>query len=272
MSEEYEPILRRIRELEERIATRQETIEYFEEILRVRREETGLSHIELFHIDPAYRRTVYAIRALRGWQTRDRKEIEKLKKLIPPIKALKLTITFSIETGRGHEPFYAEVTCQTIIPIDTSREQQTEIVNRIINAVIKLFWILFDTWKDVTKDKRDLWGAKAYDTILRRGIYFQKHAKTIYEEAMDNFLKALIKLGCLSRDPEEYVTTQAIIKIGLEVHPASPEDEPKYPTVNVLIEKGRSEETKGEWIIKKQLIIAPKTDVNIMEILEMRTE
>ena len=271
MSEEYEPILRRIRELEERIAARQETIEYFEEILRVRREETGLSHIELFHIDPAYRGTVYAIRALRGWQTRDREEIEKLKKLIPPIKALKLTITFSIETGRGHEPFYAEVTCQTIISADTPREQETEIVDRIVNAVIKLFWVLFDIQKALY-DLEHLKGTSEYDYMVKRKMQFQKYFKKIYEEAIDNLLKMIKNKGGLKRDPEEYVTTQAIIKIGLEVHPASPEDEPKYPTVNVLIEKGRSEETKGEWIIEKQLIIAPKTDINIMEILEMRTE
>ena len=272
MTEELEPILRRIRELEERIAARQDTIEYFEEILRLTREATGLSHTELFRIDRDYRGLVYAIRALRGWQTRDRKEIEKLKRLIPPIKALKLTLTFSIETGRGNEPFYAEVTCNTIIPAETTREQEREIVDRIVNAVVKLFWILFDTWKDITKDKRALWGAKVYNDLVKRAVYFQKYAKKIYEEAMDNFLKKLMELGGLKRDPEEYVTTQAILKIGLEVHPASPEDEPKYPTVHVLIEKGRSAQTKGEWLIEKQLTIAPKTDINILLILEMRAE
>ncbi|GAI76055.1 unnamed protein product, partial [marine sediment metagenome] len=87
--------------------------------------------------------------------------------------------------------------------------------------------------------------------IVGRKMFFQKYATEIYEYAMDNLLKAIIKLEGIARDSEEYVTCQAIIKIGVEYYPAPEEAEPKYPKVNVLIEKGTSAEKKGDWVIEK---------------------
>lgn len=271
MAEEYEPIIRQIRLLERRVVAREDTINYFLTILQIRREELRLPHEQLMAIDTAYRGTFYAIRALRGWQTRDRQRIEELRKHIPPIKALRLVLTFSIETGTGHEPFYAEVTCETVIAADLPLATQNEIIRRVMNATIKLFWIVFDAGKCVTKVKRDLWGAEVYDTLLKRMLFFQKYAELIYEVAMDNFIEALIKLKCFEeRDVDEFVTRQAILKIGVEFQYALVTSEPKYPFVDVLIEKGKSASTKGEWVIEKGIEVAPKTEIDIMEILDMK--
>ena len=278
--EGYEPILRKIRELEERMRRRAETIEYFESILKIKREEyyeltrlaPELIHRELFYIDPAYRATFFSVRSLKGWQTRDAKMIEELKKVIPPYKWLRVVITFSIETGEGHEPFYAEVTCDTVVGAE-----ETAAVDRIVNATIKLFWIMFDVQKALydlswLKESEKKEEKEIYDFIVKRKMFFQKYAEEIYEYAMDNLLSVIIKLGGLERSREEYVTCQAIIKIGIEYYPAPEEAEPKYPKVHILIEKGTSVETKGEWTIERVLLIADETEIDIMRILGMRYE
>ena len=271
--EEYEPILRKIRELEERIRKRTETIEFIETRLAVTREERPqYTHAELLGIYPPYRRDFYAMRSFKGWQTRDKKMIEELKRIIPPYKWLRVVITFSIETGKGHEPFYAEVTCDTVIGAE-----EPAAVDRIVNAVIKMFWIMFDVQKALydlswLKDSKKKEETEIYDFIVKRKEFFQKYAEEIYEYAMDNLLKVIIKLEGLTRDREEYVTCQAIIKIGVEYYPAPKEAEPKYPHVHVLIEKGTSAETKGQWTIERMLLIAPETEVDMLRILDMRYE
>jgi len=291
--DQYEPTIRRIMELENRIKAREETITYFEDILKTRREETGLPHTELFRIDRAYRGTVYAIRALKGWNTRDRKTIEELKKLIPPIKAIKLLLTFSIDTGRGHETFYAEVTAETVTSPNLTVEQRSEIVSRTLNVVIKFFWIIFDANKAITKDKKQIWGEEVYTRLknFKNFIQYQvvksispedipkiyeilrAHPLTTLESAMDNFIKALKQLGCFEeRELDEFVTRQAIIKIGVEYQYAKETDEPKYPLVYLLVEKGRDKETKGEWIFTAKLTVADKTDLDMMELLDMKYE
>lgn len=234
-------------------------------IAEVKRLYKGYTHIELLRLITEYRLLFYSLRAYKGWQTRDRKKIEELKKVIPPYNFLRVSITFTIETGTGHELFYAEVTCDTVIP-------RTEEVasDRIINAVIKLFWIMFDIQKALLdiewlKDK----DPKTYDKIVKRKEFFQKYATEIFEYAMDNLLRAIIKLGGIERSKDEYVTKQAIIKIGVEYFPAPDEAEPKYPKVHVLIEKGTSAETKGEWTIEKDLLIADKTTIDMLKILDM---
>lgn len=267
--EEYEAIFRRIREYEERIRRRAETIEYFETIVAtIREEHPELTHYELLAINPEYRRTYFSIWALKGWQTRDRKVIEELKKIIPPIEAMRVRLTFSIETGEGHEPFYAEVTCDTVIGIE-----ETAPLHRLMNVTIKLFWIIFDIGKALKdlewlKDKEP----RLYDEIVRRKEFFQKYAEEIYEYAMDNMLLRIIKLGGLDRSPDEYVTVQALIKIGVEYLPAVPEAEPKYPKVRVLIEKGTSKETKGQWVIERLLLIADESKVNMLRRLGITYE
>ena len=269
--EEYEPILRRIKELEERIKKRAETIEFLETRLSVTREEhPEYTHAELLRIHVPYRRDFYSMRAFKGWQTRDEKEIEELKRIVPPYKFLRVVVTFSIETGTGHEPFYAEVTCDTVI-----KAEEIAATDRIMNAVIKLFWILFDIQKALKdlewlKESPKREEKEIYDFIVKRKEFFQKYATEIYEEAMDNLLKVIIKLEGIARDPEEYVTCQAIIKIGVEYYPAPEDAEPKYPKVHVLIEKGTSAEAKGDWVIERTLLMAAETEVDMLTILDMR--
>ena len=271
--EDYEAVVRAIRILEERIRKRRETIEFIETRLAVTREERPqYTHAELLRIYPPYRRDFYAMRSFKGWQTRDAKKIEELKKVVPPYRFLRIVITFSIETGRGHEPFYAEVTCDTVVSVE-----EAVAVDRIVNATIKLFWIMFDIQKALydlswLKDSEKKEEKEIYDFIVKRKEFFQKYAEEIYEEAMDNLLKVIIKLEGLARDLEEYVTCKAIIKIGIEYYPAPEEAEPKYPHVHVLIEKGTSVETKGQWTIERLLLIAPETEINMLKILDMRYE
>lgn len=212
-----------------------------------------------------YRLLFYSLRAYEGWQTRDRKKILELKKVIPPYKYLRISLTFSIETGMGHEPFYAEVTCDTVIGL-----KEPEHTDRVMNATIKLFWIMFDIQKALRdlEDVKDK-DPKLYDRIVKRKEFFQKYAEEIFEYAMDNLLKVIIELGGLARSPDEYVTRQAIIKIGVEYFPAPEEAEPKYPKVHVIIEKGTSKETKGEWVIEKDLLIADETEIDMLKILDM---
>lgn len=273
MAEESEPILRQIRALEERMSARQDTIDYLNTILSVRREETGLSHAQLMLTDRAYRGSFYSVRALEGWQTRDRELIADLKKVIPPIENLRIILTFSIETGTGHEPFFAEVTCDTVIPAAMPREIQTEVVNRIVNAVVKLFWIMFDVQKALyDMEIMGLKGTEPYNFIVKRKQFFQKYATEIFEASMDNLLKAIIEMKALQRSRDEYVTKQAILKIGVEYMIAPKGAEPLYPIVDVLIEKGKNAETKGEWVIKRKIQIAPTIDLDMMKLLEMKTE
>jgi hypothetical protein len=277
-------------ELEERIKAREETIEYFESILAIRREETGLPHTVLLHIDRAYRGTSYSIRALKGWNTKNRKAIEELKKLTPPLKAIRMIMTFSIETGRGHETFYAEVTAETVIEADLTVEQRHKISNRLMNATIKLFWIIFDANKAITKDKKQIWGEEVYSRLrdFKNFIHYQvvksiipedipkiyeilkAHPPIALESAMDNFIYALKQLGCFEeRGLDEFVTRQAIIKIGVEYQYAKETDEPKYPLAYLLVEKGGSRETKGEWIFTAKLQISEATDLDMMGLLNM---
>ena len=261
-----EDIMRKIRELEQKIKEQQEKIDYVQTILRLIQEEhPELTHSELLQL-PDYRHSWYAYMGLRRWLLTYQRELEKLRKLIPPYTHKRIRMTFSIETGTGHEPFLAEVTCDTILPKDAP---EREVEERTVNAAVKYFWILFDTWKDVTKDMRVFWGDKVYSWVVRRAKFFQKYAKEIQEEAMDEFLTKLMELGGLSRPSDEYVTTEAILNIGVET--PTPEDEkaePKFPRVHVFIDK------KKEYAFRKEvhIILAEESKFNILKKLEMELE
>lgn len=294
LEEEHEALMREKSELEERIRRRAETIRYFEDILGVTRaEHPALTHRELMIRFPAYRGTFYSVRSLRGWQARNRKRIEEIEEVVPPHRWVRIVITFSIETGEGHEIFFAEVTCETVIP-----EEETPAIKRIVNATIKLFWTLFDVQKalyDLSAEQREFRGLKPipkadYDEIVRRKEFIQKHATIdvdvkkwiealeahpleVRETYMDRLLRVIIGHGGLEREPDEYVTVEALIKIGVEEpKPAPPTAEPKYPMVYMLVEKGKSAETKGEYTLGAKLLVAPETDVDILEKLKMKYE
>jgi len=113
------------------------------------------------------------------------------------------------------------------------------------------------------------WGSETYSRMLKRAIFFQKYATEVYEEAMDEFLTELLNLGGLVRPPDEYVTTEAILSIGVETpFPASAESEPKYPRVYVFIDKKRKYEFRKEIYIR----IAPESKFNILRVLGIELE
>ena len=261
-----EDIIRRIRELEQKIKEQQEKIDYVQTILRLIQEEhPELTHSELLQL-PDYRRSWYAYMGLRRWLLTYQRELERLREIVPPYTHKRIRMTFSIETGKGHEPFLAEVTCDTVIPRDMDEEH---VIERTVNAAVKYFWILFDTWKDVTKDMQVFWGKETYSWIVRRAKFFQKYAREIQEEAMDEFLMKLMELGGLSRPPDEYVTTEAILSIGVET--PIPEDrraEPKFPKVHVFIDK------KRKYAFRKEvnIIISEEKKFDILKKLGMELE
>ena len=303
---EYEPIIREIMEIEERIARREAIIKELEEKMAKRREETGLTHRELYRIDPEYRSWANSLRSYRGWNTSDRKRIEELKKLLPPVRALYQIMTFSIETRRGHEGFFAEVTCETVIPYEAKRR---EIAERVLNACLKYFFIMFDSLKCVTKDlaismpetykvMKDLidkfWDVysvkiraympeeeeKAEEVIRNYKEILKKHPYVIMEESMDSFIKSLSVLGCFARPLDEFVTRETIIKVGVSYDFASVDAEPRYPEVYLIIEKGKGSEVVAGmrrilglgWIILAKIRVADRTDVDMLDVLRMRGE
>jgi hypothetical protein len=233
------------------------------------------------------------VRALRGWIARDTKAIEELRRLIPPFKAVRIVLTFSVETGRGHDPFYAEVTAESLVDVAVPYAMRRAMVLRIVNASLKLFWILFDSDKAIAKDKRAAWGDELYDRLDKvRSLYkyyvalpvepedigrmreiLDRHPYIALEEVMDRFIKALIRLGCFEeRSPDEFVTRQAILKIGVEYHYAMELEEPRYPLAYLLIEKGISPEAKDEWVLLAKLQLADRTDLDMLDLLGMETE
>lgn len=275
MSEETEPVLRRIMELRRRIDARKEIIDYLETVQMVKRSETTLSHEELMIADKIYQSDQYTIRALKGWQTRNQREIDELTKLHPPpppYKYIQLSVTFSIDTNEGHEPMFAEVTCQTLMSTGARIEVIKRRAHRIVNAAIKLFFMLFDAFKCLKKTNRAFWGEDIYDPLIKGAIWIQKYAEIVEEQFMDNTLLAFKELDCFDRPIDEFSTRKAIIKIGLEYHYATKEMAPEYPTIFALIEKGTSAEATGDWIVERKIQLSHKTDVSILQLLDIGVE
>jgi len=291
-----EPIMRMIAELRDRIASLKRRLEYLreeEKILRAeyaraleayrkaKPEEVPIALREVNRVRKELSTTWGAI----GGTTREigrlTKRLEELERTIPPYKYVRWSITFSIETGRGHEPFFAEVTCDTVVEKEVTIG---EIRSRLLNAVVKLFWFLFDVQK--TLYDLELAGYKGtpnYNFIVKRKEFIQKHAvipKKVREAYMDGVFHKLKALDKESRkrgyvifpraDPEEYVTAQAIIKIGVEPPLPVPEDaEPKYPLVHLLIEKSRRRGEPPTWTVERLLAIAKHTDIDMLGLLGM---
>jgi len=190
--------------------------------------------------------------------------------IVEKLKFLSVFLTFSIETGLGHEPFYAEVTCNSIMTSDLPEAEIDERIRRIVNGTLKLFFIIFDGNKIVRTAK----GEHDEDWLVRTLMYLQKYANPVYEGkeprrgeeqvgGMDGFLEMLMD-RIEARDPDEFVTKEALIAIGIE-YESSAEFEPEYPRVHVEIEKTR----KRHYHDERDIILAPSTDVWIDRILGM---
>jgi hypothetical protein len=257
-----EDIWRRIRELEERVKKFQEELKSIEEeIAAFRLKFPQYTHYQLLMINPVYAmlwgKRMSRMRWIKEWT----EKIEKLKKVIPPVKFLTVSVTFSIETGKGHEIFAAEITAETIVP----KEYPPEILSRIVNACIKYFFIAFDAYKDITKDKEVVWGKPVYDRMLKWCRKFM-YISEIEEKNIDDFLKTLEKLGGISRPKEEYLTYESIIKIGVEEFPT--EEALTFPKVNLTIEKTEV----GYYVDRKVLYLSDKPEYNILDKFGIKVE
>ena len=249
----YEEILRQITYLEEKAEAFEERIEELKAMEQMYKEEYKYAPAkEKTKIISYLRRIWGAIGANMRWAREYREKAEKLRKLIPPIKYVEISMTFSIETEKGHQPIYCEVTCRTVVPYGLEKGEEREIWRRVVNAVLKMFYLHFDVYKDAPK-KSDLgrWATH----IMRKTI--------ITENELDRLIRAIMRIGGLKRPREEYLTYQSIIKIGVERLYAI-EAEPEYPEIKVIIEKGPKKDAT-EPIIEKTLIASDSTLVDLAE-------
>ena len=176
--------------------------------------------------------------------------------ILERVSLMKLILTFSIETGGGHQPFFAEVTCDTILPsgIAPRSALEEEYIKRIVNCVLKLFWIHFDAYKVVMK---------GMDRLQKWVSYIINYGRELEEWNLDEFLEAVMDM-IATRDLEEYVTKEAIITIGVEYESES-DARFMYPKVHALIEKKKT----GTWTIEKTLILADETEIWMDQILDI---
>ena len=183
--------------------------------------------------------------------------------IIEKLKYLRIYMTFSIETGSGHEPFMAEVTCNTVVPPDLTEAERKEKERRIVNGVLKLFFILFDWNKIVYKgDPDELWRALYYLRDYARPVYESQRPPRL---GLDEFLMLpIIQRRIRSRSPDEFVTRESVITIGVE-YESTPSLYPEYPEVHCYIEKVK----KGHFKDERVIVLAPTTRLWMDELLGM---
>lgn len=183
--------------------------------------------------------------------------------IIEKLKLLKVYLTFSIETGAGHEPFYAEVTCDSVVPPDLSEKVLQEHVRRIVNGVLKLFFIIFDGNKLVTTAEKE----KDPDWLIRTLMYLQRYADPINESdekgGMDGFIDMMAD-RIYARSLDEFVTRESVITIGIE-YESTADTMYEYPYVHAVIEKVRVR----KWHQERVVVLAPSTVIWIDEMLHM---
>jgi len=167
------------------------------------------------------------------------------------LEILRIILTFSIETGGGKEPLYCEVTADTSISGLLSREKVKEIAMRIVNAVLKLFYVVFDVNKDFPKDLWEIY--REIGSRIKHVRALLKKQGTIHESLLDFILTGIEHVtGVLTRPFEEYAVTMKILKIGVEYAEAK---QIVYPRVRVQIEK----RGKYPFTAKCYLIIADRS-------------
>lgn len=270
MNEDFEPLIRFYQSKYDEMRTK---VRQLESLMKDMEETTGKNKSELMH-EPLYRSTHYS------WMSHKRWEIyykEKLEELMGTIKVsiLPSRLTFSIDTNKSHgrhTDFFAEVTAIT----NVEHESEYEAIERIINACLKLFWVVFDSYKDLKKDYKNIWGTEQYNKLLRMSMAISKKATVIEESNLDYFIKSMIltgsfkckgDIGCpeyITRSSlDYYVTREKIIKIGSE-RLVQEKQALNYPEVYIRIE------VKGRGIIKEcKLIIAETTEIDMRYLLGM---
>ena len=192
--------------------------------------------------------------------------------IVEKLKLMRIYLTFSIETGAGNEPFFAEVTCDSVMSPDLPEDERHERIRRIVNGVLKLFFIIFDGNKLVrTADKRDRERDPSW--LVRTLMYLQRHADPIYEGAepgreeqrggMDGFLDMLMD-RIEARPVDDYLTRESVITIGVE-YESTADVEYEYPEVHAVIEKVRIR----RWHQERVIVLAPSTAIWIDRTLSM---
>lgn len=195
--------------------------------------------------------------------------------IIEKLKLLRVFLTFSIETGKGNEPFYAEVTCESVVSPDLPESELRERIRRIVNGVLKLFFIVFDGNKIVSTAEK----TKDPNWLIRTLMYLQRYADPIYEKrpfdmdeqrgGMDGFLTIRregidIMNRIHMRGSDEYLSRESVITIGIE-YESTADMTYEYPYVRAVIEKVRVR----HWHHARTIILAPSTSVWMDEILNM---
>lgn len=191
-------------------------------------------------------------------------------------------VTFSIETDKGKEPPAVEITVCTNLPAASKRETE-RMERRIVNAVVKLLWVMFDIRKDTFRltteqenevasivpfayGRMDLWPSAKWVKRRRKGkeidtLYLGVISERRLDRAIwrvDHYLRQLVpprramdRVGERGEKEGKYFTSEHVIKIGVEY--GEPDRKcPRWPYVYVRIDmkayqgKGKGKRGKGE--------------------------
>ena len=196
-------------------------------------------------------------------------EVLTVYSIMEKLELLKIYLTFSIETGAGHEPFFAEVTCDTVMPPNLKDSEMRDRVRRVVNGVLKLFFIVFDGNKLVRTEKRE----KDPDWLIRTLMYLQRYANPVYEGTdprrteqrggMDGFIDMMMSRINM-RSFDEFVTRESVITIGIE-YESTTDTTYEYPYIHASIEKVR----ERRWHQERIVVLSPSTDIWLDEMLDM---
>ncbi|MBA7670633.1 hypothetical protein ES703_78779 [subsurface metagenome] len=210
--------------------------------------------------------------------------------IIEKLEYLQIKLTFSIETGiqapiRGHDiPFFAEAHANTTIQAGVDED---EIIRRVVNGVLKWFFMIFDAFKIVSiGDSPDRDNQRLIDYVR----YLQVHAEPIMEtewrygvmRGLDGFFlykeygaDIMSRILSIIRSPdpdkglEYFITRESVIAIGIEYDKA--DIVYSYPTVQVYVEKTSPSRYRvpTRESTYRTMEIAPTTSIDLTEILEI---
>jgi hypothetical protein len=208
------------------------------------------------------------------------------------VRALRIVmvrVTFSVDTKKGKEPPTVEITVCTNVPPMPRREQR-RVERRIVNAVVKLLWVLFDIRKDTKylpgwlerevlevvpfayKSMRDIeelrrewprarltayYGAEGREVpVLSLGVVSERRLDRAILRA-DRLLREM-GLRVMGRPRGEYFASEDVIKIGVEYGPPSREC-PRFPYVSVRLHlrspKGREREWRATIYVRGRIVV-----------------
>ena len=243
--------------------------------------------------------TVLRVRERRGRWRAELVDPETGRRL-RSLRMIMVRVTFSIDTERGHEPPTVEITVCTNVPPMPRREQR-RVEGRVVNAVVKLLWILFDLWKDAHAlppdalkplvelvpfafkpmseigELRREWPRARLETRVVEGaeVPYALSIGVVSERRLDRAIlladRLLREVGrrAMGRPREEYFASQDVIKIGVEYGPPAREC-PRFPYVRVTLHLRRPERREREW--RATIYVRPRVVINVLRRLGIRLE